>query len=89
MTRRPLRWLLLGGAIVAALLLGVALRVRRTTPVDAVPGPALRADAGVDGAPAADAAPLFRQLHLASGGRLIRIASILPPVLSPNNVPRS
>ena len=41
------------------------------------------------GAPAADAAPLFRQLHLARGGRLIRIASILPPVLSPNNVPRS
>ncbi|MFL6772410.1 MAG: coproporphyrinogen III oxidase, partial [Sphingomicrobium sp.] len=27
--------------------------------------------------------------HLASGGRLIRIASTLPPVLRPNNVPRS
>ena len=32
-----------------------------------------------------------RQAHaqLASGGRLIRIASMLPPVLSPNKVPRS
>ena len=29
------------------------------------------------------------QLHVASGGKLIRIASMLPPVLSPNNVPRS
>ena len=27
--------------------------------------------------------------QLASGGRLIRIASMLPPVLSPNKVPRS
>jgi len=27
--------------------------------------------------------------HLAKGGRLIRIASMLPPVLSPNRVPRS
>ena len=29
------------------------------------------------------------QLHTASGGRLIRMASMLPPVLSPNSVPRS
>ena len=29
------------------------------------------------------------QSHVATGGRLIRIASILPPVLSPNSVPRS
>jgi hypothetical protein len=29
------------------------------------------------------------QLQVATGGRLIRIASILPPVLSPNRVPRS
>ena len=29
------------------------------------------------------------QLHTARGGRLIRIASILPPVLRPNSVPRS
>ena len=29
------------------------------------------------------------QLHAASGGRLIRIASTLPPVLRPNSVPRS
>ena len=29
------------------------------------------------------------QVHTASGGRLIRIASILPPVLRPNSVPRS
>ena len=29
------------------------------------------------------------QLHVASGGKLIRIASMLPPVLSPNSVPRS
>ena len=29
------------------------------------------------------------QVHTASGGRLIRIASMLPPVLSPNSVPRS
>ena len=29
------------------------------------------------------------QDHVASGGRLIRIASMLPPVLSPNAVPRS
>ena len=57
MTRRPLRWLLLGGAIVAALLLGVALRVRHTTPVDAVPSAAMRADAGVEEAPAAGAVP--------------------------------
>jgi len=27
--------------------------------------------------------------HFASGGRLIRMASTLPPVLSPNKVPRS
>ena len=27
--------------------------------------------------------------HVATGGRLIRIASILPPVLRPNKVPRS
>ncbi len=30
-----------------------------------------------------------RHFHFASGGRLIRIASILPPVFRPNNVPRS
>ena len=30
-----------------------------------------------------------RQVHTASGGRLIRIASMLPPVLRPNSVPRS
>ncbi len=30
-----------------------------------------------------------RQSHVACGGRLIRIASTLPPVLSPNSVPRS
>lgn len=29
------------------------------------------------------------QVHTASGGRLIRMASILPPVLRPNSVPRS
>src|SRR5690606_9418956 len=29
------------------------------------------------------------QFHFTSGGRLIRIASMLPPVLRPNNVPRS
>ena len=29
------------------------------------------------------------QAHVASGGRLIRIASMLPPVLRPNSVPRS
>jgi len=29
------------------------------------------------------------QVHTASGGRLIRIASMLPPVLRPNSVPRS
>lgn len=27
--------------------------------------------------------------HVATGGRLIRIASTLPPVLRPNSVPRS
>ena len=27
--------------------------------------------------------------HVATGGRLIRIASMLPPVFSPNSVPRS
>ena len=32
---------------------------------------------------------LVAHFHFASGGRLIRIASILPPVLRPNNVPRS
>ena len=30
-----------------------------------------------------------RQAQTASGGRLIRIASMLPPVLRPNKVPRS
>jgi hypothetical protein len=35
-------------------------------------------------------APLsYPQLHTASGGRLIRIASMLPPVFRPNSVPRS
>ena len=29
------------------------------------------------------------QLHFASGGRLMRIASMLPPVFRPNSVPRS
>lgn len=29
------------------------------------------------------------QLHTASGGKLIRIASMLPPVFRPNSVPRS
>lgn len=35
------------------------------------------------------ALPFPVQPQTASGGRLIRIASILPPVLRPNNVPRS
>src|SRR3546814_760764 len=38
---------------------------------------------------AARPASSFHQLQDASGGRLINIASILPPVLSPNDVPRS
>ena len=44
---------------------------------------------------AAELRPRLRALfvlvqdHTASGGRLIRIASMLPPVLSPNSVPRS
>ncbi|MET0587295.1 MAG: phosphatase PAP2 family protein [Novosphingobium sp.] len=33
--------------------------------------------------------PYAGQLQVASGGRLIRMASILPPVLRPNSVPRS
>jgi hypothetical protein len=32
---------------------------------------------------------LVAHFHFATGGRLMRIASMLPPVLSPNSVPRS
>ena len=39
MTGRPLRWLLLGGAIVAALLLGIALRARHGSPTAAPEAP--------------------------------------------------
>ena len=34
-------------------------------------------------------AVLSRQAQVARGGRLIRIASMFPPVLRPNSVPRS
>ncbi len=39
MTGRPLRWLLLGGAVAAALLLGVALRARHATQAPAPEAP--------------------------------------------------
>lgn len=68
MTGRPLRWLLLGGAIAAAVLLGVLLRVRRppAAPVPAAEESAARieqaatdevADEDAPGLPPADGGP--------------------------------
>lgn len=43
----------------------------------------------VPASPAMDLPSRPPQLHTASGGKLIRIASMLPPVFRPNSVPRS
>lgn len=65
MTGSPLRWLLLGGAIVAAVLLGVLLRVRRPPAVPAIttekataaPVEQAATDTDAPGLPPADGGP--------------------------------